>query len=178
MKTEILYKGKYFNVIEKEENNASVIGIDEHNENVIVLPYTLTELEEIESIGVLNEFNTLRYKNYSITCITGDIEDDEDALKAAKRELQEESGFNQEDNNKWIFLGNLTTSKLSTQEHPCFAVDISGLKQNNKKGDGSKNEELSQFKLLTLDKLILEEDCFVLSMLMKLFVKKYGDIFR
>lgn len=178
MKKEILYEGKYFNVVNKERNGGNMIGIETFEENVIVLPYTLSESGQISKVGIMHEFNTLRDGSYSNTCITGDIEKGEDALQGAKRELLEESGYNQEDNEKWKYLGNLTTSKLVEAEHPCFIVDITGLKQSKAEKDGSVNEEKSEFKLVELSEILLEEDSFILSMLMKLYVNKFGGVFK
>jgi len=179
MKNAILYNGVWFNVIEKEaENGAKMIGIKSHSDGVVVLPYTLTNLGEIDLFGVNYECNPLRPNNFWYTCITGGIENNEDAFHAAKRELLEESGYNQQDHDKWQYLGSLFPSKLIDGDLSCFAVNITDLKKSNKKGDGTKNEEHSKFELISLNKLILKEDGYILSMLMKFFVRNYSEIFR
>lgn len=179
MKTQTLYKGKWFNVIEKEDDNgASMVGIKCHTEGIVVLPYILNNMGEIEKFGINYECNPLRPEGYWNTCITGGIDEGEDGLQAAKRELLEESGYKQDDNEKWQYLGSLFISKLVDTEHPCFAVDITDLKQQQRKGDGTKNEEQSKFKLVAPYELMTEEDGFILSMLMKFFVRNYGGAFQ
>lgn len=179
LKTKVLFKNKWFSVIERESDNGSMMtGLEPSHDGIVVLPYTTNEIGEIDLFGIIYECNPLRPDGFWNTCITGGIDDNEDALEAAKRELFEESGYEQRDDDKWSYLGNLFVSKLVDSELSCFAVDITDIKIKNKKGDGTKNEELSKFNLVSLDKLILEEDCYILSMLMKFYVKNFGGIFR
>lgn len=178
MKTKIIYNGEWFDVIEKEDDEGiKTVGIKCLTEGVVILPYILNEMGEVESFGVNYEKNLLKSNNYSNVCIIGEIKDNEDALYAAKRELLEKTGFEQKDDTKWEYLGSLFIPKFIDSEYSCFAVNITGLKEK-KKNNNTKNEKLLKFKMITPNELILEEDSFILSMIMKFFIKNYSNVFQ
>ena len=163
----ILFKNKHFNVIQ----DGDIVGIEPLDLDVAILAFQRDENGLPKMLGVLREFNPLRTDNFSTTVVTGKSEgEDPDILSTAMREFKEETGYDIPDLDRWYYLGQLTGSKLVKQEHPCFAVDISGLEIDEKEGD----EENSKFKLMPVKDALNGDDCYVLSLFMKIFLYIFG----
>lgn len=175
-----LFSNKWFKVVNVTVDGASMSGIWKDDRNAVVLPF-ITEVSngekpetlkfDIVKVGVRYELNPLRDSNYSYTAITGNIEQGETDLEGAKRELLEESGYNVPDDDRWIYLGEITTSKLTNEKHPCFAVNINDIVQGEISGDGSINEQKSKFELIDPEKILDLEDTFLNTLLLKLLNK-------
>jgi len=177
-----LLKTEWFSIVEVAFDGAIMSGIWKDDRNAVVLPYitNASEIEgtddvkiEISKVGVRYELNPLKENNYTYTAITGNIEEDETDLDGAKRELLEESGYDVSDDKRWIYLGEITTSKLTNEKHPCFAVNINNIEQDEIIGDGSINEQKSKFELIDPEKIFDLEDTFLNTTLLKL-LKKLG----
>lgn len=167
----ITLKGKYFNVIEVNGWE----GIEPNTLNVIVMPFTRESTGLPSEVGVMREFNPLREDEYSITVISGDTEgEDPDLLATAIRELKEESGYDVQETERWYYLGTVTNSKLVMQSQPCFACDITGLTPEKAEGDGSEEENKSEFKLIPVREALNTEDVYVPSVFMKIFNYVFG----
>jgi 8-oxo-dGTP pyrophosphatase MutT (NUDIX family) len=174
MKDEVLYTNKYFDVIDRE----GMTGITTHKLNVVIMPYVTGEAGLPDKLGVLREMNPFREGGFSITLVTGTAEgDDPDILSTAQRELKEETGYDVTEPDRWTFLGFLTTSKMIEQEHPCFAVNVTGLDVPTKEdaeGDGTKKEEESEFMLIPVKEALESNDCFVPALFLKIFRYVFG----
>lgn len=155
-----------FDVVEREGK----VGIKTTVESVIILPFVTDDQGLPLMLGVLKEKNPFRDGGYSVTLISGTSEEeDPDYLSTAKRELKEESGFSVEDNDKWYFLGTVTASKMVDAEHPCFAVDVTGIEKGEATTDGSEDERLSQFIFIPANDVVKSKDVFVPAIFLKLF---------
>lgn len=173
MKT--LHDYKYFKVVKKDYEKASMTGLWVEGKNVAVLPYYLNEQGKIDKFGVINECNPLKENNFFVTAVTGGVEENETTLFGAKRELLEETGLNVENDDRWIYLGDLTTSKQTNEKHQCFAVNVTDIAKSNAKGDGSENEKLSEYQIVKIENVNEIDDCFINSLVLKLcwqFIKK------
>jgi 8-oxo-dGTP pyrophosphatase MutT (NUDIX family) len=177
MNNNVLYDNQWFSVIEIKDSNGTMIGIEPKDDNILILPYITDDKKNLVSLGLRHEANALRKGGFSDTIISGDVEETETFLDAAKRELAEESGYNVEDNDRFQFVGKITTSKLVKQEHPCFLVDITDIKQGKIKGDGTEGEKASKFKLVTPSEIIKSNDSLVLTLFFKYFLINFHDIF-
>lgn len=167
----VLFKTDYFEVIQKD----GMYGIEPYDLSVIVMPFEKDARGLPKSIGVLKEYNTLRDGNYSLTLVTGRAEgEDPDVLATAIRELKEETGYDVQDPERWTYLGLLTTSKMVMQEHPCFAVDITGLEKQEKEGDGTESEEKSEFLLVTVKEALNTSDALIPALFLKIFRYIFG----
>lgn len=167
-----LFSTKYFDVEDRE----GIIGMFPYDLSVIIMPYVRGENGLPEKLGVLKEFNPFRNNDYSITLITGMTEgDDPDLFTTAQRELKEESGYEVAAPERWTFLGFLTTSKRVDQEHPCFAVDVTGIElPESKEGDGTEAERKSEFMLVSVKDALESNDCLIPSLFMKIFRYIFG----
>jgi 8-oxo-dGTP pyrophosphatase MutT (NUDIX family) len=162
----ILYTAPRFDVIERDGH----IGLKPKDDSVIVLPYITDENNLPVSIGVLREKNNFRDGGFSITVVSGRCdEEDPNFLETAKRELKEETGFSVPENDKWFFLGSLTASKMVDTEHPCFAVNVTGLKKGVATTDGSENEKASEFMFIPSNDIVKTNDVFIPALFLKLF---------
>lgn len=165
-KKESLFSTQHFDVV----NRKGIVGIEPTNLNVVIMPYS-KEAGLPDKLGVLDEFNPFRSGEKSITLITGTAEgDDPDILSTAQRELKEESGYDVPDPDRWMFLGFLTTSKKIDQEHPCFAVDVTGLEvPTSNEGDGTEKEAKAKFMLIPVKEALDTNDCFIPALFLKIF---------
>lgn len=155
-----------FDVVEREGK----IGIVSTVESVIILPFVTDDQGLPLMLGVLKEKNPFREGGYSVALISGTSEDeDPDFLSTAKRELKEESGYDVSENDKWYFLGTVTASKMVECEHPCFAVDVTGIKKGEATTDGSEQERLSRFIFIPANDVVKSKDVFLPAIFLKLF---------
>jgi 8-oxo-dGTP pyrophosphatase MutT (NUDIX family) len=162
----ILTSTPRFDVVDREGQ----IGIRSTVESVIILPFVKDDQGLPLMLGVLKERNHFREGGYSVSLISGTTEDeDPDYLATAKRELKEESGFDVDDNDKWYFLGTVTASKMVDAEHPCFAVDVTGIKRGEATTDGSEQEKMSEFIFIPANDVVKSKDVFLPAIFLKLF---------
>ena len=175
-KDKVLLNNDYFNVIERE----GMVGVIPNRDSVIILPYLTDESNLPISVGVLNEKNPFREGGFSITVVSGrSDEEDSSFLETAKRELKEETGFDVDDNSKWFFLGSVTSSKLVDTEHPCFAVNVTGIKKGVAKTDGSESEKESEFVFIPSNDIVKTKDVFIPALFLKLFKYVVGmDVYN
>lgn len=161
----------YFNVIEKD----GMFGIEPSDLCVVIMPFERDQRGLPKTIGVLKEYNPMREGNFSMTLITGRAEgEDPDVLSTAIRELKEESGYDVQDTERWFYLGLMTGSKVVMQEHPCFAVDITGLEREEKEGDGTESEANSEYMNLPVKEALNTTDAFVPTLFLKIFRYIFG----
>ena len=166
MEPTVIHETEKFNVVEVDGK----VGIQPIDPHVAVLPFERGEDGLPSIVGVLNEYNPLRRGAKSTTVITGAAEgDDPDILSAAKRELTEEAGYDAIDTSRWTYLGEMTTSKLVMEGIHCFAVDVTGLRRSEPKGDGSLDEAKSEFKKISVSDALDVEDCFIPAIFMRCF---------
>ncbi len=162
----ILTSTPRFDVIERDGK----VGIRSTVESVIILPFVTDDQGLPLMLGVLKEKNPFREGGYSVSLISGTSEEeDPDFLETAKRELKEESGFDVDDSSKWYFLGTVTASKMVDAEHPCFAVDVTGMNKGEATTDGSEQERLSEFIFIPANDVVKAKDVFVPAIFLKLF---------
>jgi 8-oxo-dGTP pyrophosphatase MutT (NUDIX family) len=162
----ILASTPRFDVVDREGQ----IGIRSTVESVIILPFVKDDQGLPLMLGVLKERNHFREGGYSVSLISGTTEEeDPDYLATAKRELKEESGFDVDDNDKWYFLGTVTASKMVDAEHPCFAVDVTGIKRGEATTDGSEQEKMSEFIFIPANDVVKSKDVFLPAIFLKLF---------
>lgn len=165
----ILFQNDYIQVIE----NKGRVGIKQKNPSVMILPYTIDENGNPKSIGLISEPSDIKEGRMIKTVITGSPEkSDVDILATAKRELTEESGYVVDDTEKWDFLGNIQSSKLVVNGNPAFGVDVTGLKREDKLGDGSESEKNSKFSLIPLNDALNIDDALISCLFLKIFQNK------
>jgi len=167
----VIHEAQYFDVVQ----SGSMVGIEPHDISVVVMAFERDPQGLPKNLGILKEYNPLRNGNYSKTLVTGRTEEeDPDILTTAMREFKEESGYDVQDPERWCFLGFMTGSKMVDQEHPCFAVDITELEPAEKTGDGTEQENKSEFKVVTVKEALDTTDCFIPTLFMKMFKYIYS----
>ena len=166
-----IFDAKWFDVVDVE----GTMAIRPKSMNIIVMPFERDDNGLPSRIGVLEEFNPIRSGMYSRTLVTGDAEgDDPDLLSVAKRELTEETGYNVAETERWFYLGLMTTGKLVMGEHPCFAVDVTGIRPGQIEGDGSTNEKRSRFEMMSVKDALDTDDCHVPTLFLRVFKFVFG----
>jgi hypothetical protein len=169
----VLFTDRWFDVVEVNSH----VGLKNKHMSVGVLPYQTDENGLITHIGLLNELNYFREKDYCDTLITGTIEHEDDSLLlTAIRELAEEGGFHlaEDSNDRWLFLGPIYLYKNSDQMIPVFAVDVTGLEQKESEGDGSEKEKLSSLKMVDVGNGLSCDEALVLASFLRLFNYMYA----
>lgn len=166
MENKILFENDNF----KLEERAGMTGIIPQFMNVVIMPFVSDKQGLPLSIGVIKEPNPFRDGGMCISLITGTTDDeDPDLLSTAKRELKEESGFDVQDNERWYYLGSVTSSKFVDHEQPCFAVDVTGIEKGNPEPDGSEQEANMEFKFIPANDVVKSKDVFIPGLFLKLF---------
>lgn len=151
-------------------NVDGTVGIRMKDTRIAVLPFERGQDGLPSTIGVVDEFNPLRRGSKELTAITGRAEgDDPDILSTAKRELTEEAGYDVVDTVRWTYLGEMFTNKMIEDGIHCFAVDVTGLKRGEPKGDGSLKESKSEFKFLPVPAALDVPDAHVPAIFMRMF---------
>ena len=154
----------------KVEERDGMLGMIPLFTNVVIMPFLSDDQGLPLSIGVILEPNPFRDGGMSMSLITGSSdEDDPDLLTTAKRDLKEESGFDVPDNNRWYYLGSVTSSKFVDHEQPCFAVDVTGIEKGEAETDGSEQEKNMEFKFISANDVVKSKDIFIPGLFLKLF---------
>jgi 8-oxo-dGTP pyrophosphatase MutT (NUDIX family) len=161
-----------FEIVSKEGFHA----IKNQNSTVAVLLYTLDDNDLLDKVGVVIEKNPHFSGGNYMGLILGTVEkDDPSLLWRAKTEAREESGIDVSETTRWDFLGEIYTSKLFPQSIYCYCADVTGLKRNSPKGDGSPHEEGMEFAMLSLNRAQEVPDSILQTCFFKLFSKLYKN---
>ena len=144
--------GKYFYVVTK--GSVSVIAEDPD-----------------EKIYMVSQHRYTANNDLSIEIIAGGIEENEEPLAAAKRELQEETGITAEE---WIYLGNFRPfNGISSEiDHVYLAKSLT---KGQSRPDSTEDITVSRKSLAEIKKLILDNeitDGQAIAALMKYIVYK------
>ena len=165
-KTKTLHETNHFQLVECGD----MVGIKALFTNVVVMPFISDDQGLPLAIGVLKEPNPFREGGVNISLVTGTTDDEDgDLLSTAQRELYEETGLNVPDISKWYYLGSVTSSKFVDHEQPCFAVDVTGIKREEPKTDGSEMEQSAEFKFIAANDVVKAKDIFIPGLFLKLF---------
>lgn len=161
-----------FDIVSKDGFHA----IKTKKSSVAVLLYTLDENELLDKIGIVTEKNPYFTEGSYTGLILGTVEnEDPSLLYRAKQEALEEGGYDISEKSRWDFIGELYTSKIFPTSICCYCADITGLKGEKPKGDGSSAEEGIQFNLVSLNKAQKISDSILQTCLFKLFTKLYKN---
>jgi hypothetical protein len=169
----VLFNDNWFDVVDVNGQ----VGIKNKHMSVGVLPYSTDETGMITHIGLLHELNYFREKDYCDTLITGTVEHEDDSLLfTATRELKEEGGFiiPEDGSDRWLFLGPIYLYKNSDQIVPVFAVDVTGLEQQEHEGDGTEKERLSKLEMVEVSNGLACDEGLVLAAFLRLFNYMYA----
>jgi len=172
----VIHTNEWFEVIDR----GGKFGVRPDTDSVIIIPYINDEQGLPLMIGVLKEVNAFREGGSSLSLITGRPDDeDPNLIETAKRELKEESGYDVQDNERWFFLGTVTGSKFVESEHPCFAVNLTEIKQGERTTDGSQEEVDSKFYFISSNDVVKTKDVFIPALFLKLFKYVVGmDLYQ
>lgn len=161
-----------FEIVEKD----GIYAIKALDSCVIVLPYTLDQDGSIDSVGMVKERNPHQQTGFYIGPVMGTLEkDDRSIIHRAKKELTEETGYNVEELEKWVFLGEMVISKTMPDPIYFYAVDITGKDSSSPQGDGSPQEEGIEFMKVPLSELAKTKDVILNACFFKLFTSMYKN---
>lgn len=133
----------------KENMGYSYLHIVRSNGRLVaILPYRVVngEQEYLARVEICPA-HSLEAATYSIT---GGVEKNESLVAAAKRELNEESGYTVEMED-FVHLGEVRPSKQSDTIVGLFAVDVSNKEQHAILGDGSRWEQNASVKWVSFE---------------------------
>ena len=149
------------------------------NSGVAVLLYSLDENDILDKIGVVTEKNPFMDDNSYTGILMGTVEaKDNSLLTRSKIEALEESGYDIQEAKRWLYLGEMYTSKKCIKPIYCYAADVTGLTKTTPEGDGSKQEKGIKFELLSLDKAIAIPDALLQSCIFSLYLKTHKSEFN
>lgn len=114
--------------------------------------------------------NCLPHGGFVDTSITGTIEEGDDPLYTAVKELREESGYDVSPE-KFVDLGWIYPSKASDMKMYLYAVEITDEPQGDLEGDGTKGEEGASVKWVSREEACFNKSPNVASMMMRYEMK-------
>lgn len=139
---------------------------------VAVIVYSLDEQGVLEKIGVVEEknphFQDGKYKGP----VMGGVEiEDKSLLHRAKLETLQEAGYDVQEPERWSFIGELHNSKIFPEPIYCYSVDVTGIKGETPKGDGSEQEAEISFEMIPLSEAFQINDAVLQTCFFKLVMK-------
>jgi 8-oxo-dGTP pyrophosphatase MutT (NUDIX family) len=171
----VIHTDKNFDVVEVNGQ----VGLKAKSMSVAIMPFSTDDNGMIDKIGFLKEYNPFRQGDYALTVITGTVEsEEEDLYETVVRELKEEGGIEipKGENGRIIYLGNLYPSKDSDRIYPSFCVDVTHLELGEPSGDGSKKEELSEFRMVPVNDGMNTDETLPNAIFLRLFNYAYSRI--
>lgn len=136
----IVFNNKWIKIFENENPDGSKYYITHENNKVAVLPYHIQDNGKPLIVYLKEPLKNWGNKA-EYTCVTGTIEKNEEHFPAAKRELEEETGIEINEDENWSYVGSFNKSKGSTCLVHCYLVDIEKAKPIKRRTDGSYFEK-------------------------------------
>lgn len=154
------YSNKWINIISDGEGDDKYFYVNEPYK-ISILPYIYKDNNL--SIVALMEPITIwdPTKKRQISCVQGTIDDGEDPIETAPRELFEETGFKAplpDYKDKYVYLGKFNFSKSSDSHRHLFLCDVTGIKREKKTTDGSTFEKETKIIIGSPDMLKISTD--------------------
>lgn len=142
----VRYEDDYFRVVEVPQTGDDYVAFDPKRRTVAVLGFRgkvgaegecLVRKEQIPAWN-----NESKSRPYHYCCIRGGIEEGEDPQYSAKRELQEEAGYEVQTKDLYD-LGTMYHSKENMANTHLYGVNLTDCVRFNDDGDGSYSEEIA-----------------------------------
>lgn len=170
-KVEVLFENKWVQVLEKTSERGSYTYTSSNwcgGEGVAILPFKKSGDGELDLVFLGRyEVCPAHSNTFDLCSITGGMDKDgEPAHITAQRELLEESGYNAE-LDRFTYLGNALPSKQSSNIQYLFAVDVTGLEQQEIVGDGTMGEDGAYVKWHTIEEIVKSEDPLISMMIIR-----------
>lgn len=157
-----------FQIVQKDGYNAV-----KYKPGVAIIAYQLDDDQLLDRIGIVKEKNPFRVEGFHRGPIMGTIEkEDKSVLTRCIQETLEESGY-ETDASRWLFLGEMLTTKMDVVPIQCYAVDLTGLQGGKPSGDGSDHEKGISFELLPLNEVYAIPDSVLQACFFRLFNSLY-----
>ena len=148
-------------------NKNGIYAVDSQTSLIAVMLYTVDENNLLDTIGILKEENSHFHNNEFNTIIIDSVDSSDKALLSkAKLKVSDETGLDIIDNSKWIYLGEVHSSKLFTTSIYCFGANVTGLNL-------SKTDTKITFE--PLNKIQSIPDAILHSCFLKLFTKLHKN---
>jgi len=135
------YDNQYISVISDGEGESKYYYISEPLK-ICILPYLYKD-NNLSIVSLIEPISIWGRKR-EISCVQGTIDDFEDPVETAPRELFEETGFKAplpEYKDRYTYLGKYNFSKSSDSHRYLFLCDVTDLERGKKATDGTKFEK-------------------------------------
>jgi hypothetical protein len=157
-----------FQIVQKDGYNAI-----KYKPGVAIIAYQVDSDQLLDKVGIVKEKNPFRVEGFHRGPIMGTIEkDDKSVLARAMQETLEEAGY-ETDSSRWMFLGELLTTKMDIVPIQCYAVDLTGLQGSKPMGDGSDHEKDISFEFVSLNEAYEIPDAVLQASFFRLFNSLY-----
>ncbi len=162
-----LFEHKWINVYETQDH--FIYAERRGKDSIAVLAYRLTTNNEYEFLIRWQLLPATSVKDHKLMpcCITGSLWDQTDLIEAVKSELYEEGGIKLDDNNRIKATKSFISSTQMSETTHVYLVDVTNIKQQEIKGDGSYLESISKSEWISQSKLekIIKDDTTLVSLL-------------
>lgn len=150
---DVEYENEYFRIISIPTQLGEYLAFDPKRDTVSVLGFKGDSGVDGQCLIRKEDISAWDYEDksrpYHYCCIRGGVKKGESDVLAAKRELEEESGY-KITGDRLYDLGQMYHSKESTASTHLFAADLNNLQRFNSEGDGSVSEVKSSNEWLSL----------------------------
>lgn len=168
-----LYESDYFKIFKKDKWEYI-----QEPDNACVIPIIVEENKVLVRMEVIPPYQEIDGREYHLTCISGTIEEGEDAKTCIKRELEEEAGILLRDNVVIEIFDILHKCKSNSSRFHLCVLPLSSYQYDEviAKGDGSKWEELSKTVKVNSENIKYLEPSDVVTKYLLEEVKRYLNI--
>ena len=154
------YSNKWVSVLSEGNGEDKYYYVHQKNK-ICILPYIYEEgdLKIVTLLEPISIWDSTRKKQ--LTCVQGTIDEGENPLETAPRELMEETGFDvplEGNEERYDYLGYFNFSKGNDSHRHLFLCDVTGSKRKKKTTDGSEFEKKTKIMISDSEPLKLSTD--------------------
>lgn len=154
------------------------IEIESFTDTAIVLFYEFTDNGLLEYFHLVRDFNYFSNKEQYSTLVV-ELQDGEKTLLSSAKKIVIDKIYTDEveiENERWLYLGRMTTDKILNRLHSIYALNVSGL---NIKKDVEETELVKRIPIKDiLNSNKMSEDSYITVPFLKLYQKLFLNTMR
>jgi hypothetical protein len=169
--------------LDKEEtlntySGENFIEIESFTDTAIVLFYEFTENGLLEYFHLIKDFNYFSNKEQYSTLFV-ELQNNEKTLLSSAKKIVLEKIYTEEidiENERWVYLGRMTTDKIMNRLHSIYALNVSGLNLRKNIEDSKLVKRIPIREILSNSKM--SEDSYIIVPFLKLYQKLFLNTMR
>lgn len=154
------------------------VEIESFTDTAIVLFYEFTDNGLLEYFHLVKDFNYFTNKEQYSTLLI-ELQTDEKTLLSSAKKIVSEKIYTEEidiENERWLYLGRMSTDKILNRLHSIYALNVSGLNIRKDVEDNNLLKRIPIKDILNDNKM--SEDSYVIVPFLKLYQKLFLNTMR